>query len=468
MNETDVLIIGGGISGLSTAWWLAQQGISAEVWESDEHAGGKIRTTSDQGYLTERAAGMLVNYRPEVDQLIQQNGLNRYKRCRGENLNRYIIHKGTLTNVPMELSALMLSPLWSWQAKLRMMAEIFIQRGGDEGETVSSFISRRLGREILETAIEPFITGTLASDPDKAEARAVLPRLTTLEQRYGSLTMGMLVNAVLKRRRANKSDTFSFQSGMSQLTDTMARTDGIELHCGRRVSDIRQENGYWQVTAESTFGKHTIQARELVLATPAYVAGRLLNDTDEKLAGLLSEIEYSPVGVLHMGFAERQITQPLDGTGFLVKRGDNLPFNGNLWMSKLFPDRAPQGHALLSTYLGGALHPGQLQQSDEKVVSSVLEKLAPLMGINGDPDYVRMERHEKGLPLYHGQYLQRIETIDKQLRMLPGLHLNANYIGGVAVRERVLQGQRTAQKIVRALGNRVEIMQLHQPFATAQ
>ena len=468
MHETDVLIIGGGISGLSTAWWLTRHGINAEVWESDDRAGGKIRTTADQGYLTERAAGLLVNYRPEVDQLMQQTGLERDKLTRDETLKRYIVHQGRLTHVPMEMPALMASSLWSWKAKLRLMTEIFVQRGGNESETVASFISRRLGREILETAIDPFITGILASDPDKAEARAVLPRLTTLEQRYGSLTMGMLVNAVLKRRRANKADTFSFQSGMSQLTNTLARAKGVELHCGMRVSEIRKDTECWQVTAKTAFGHRTISTRELVISTPAFVASRLLRDTDEELAGLLSEIEYSPVGVLHLGLQEKKISQPLDGTGFLVSRRNNLPFNGNLWMSKLFPGRAPQGQALLSIYLGGAQRPEQLQQSDERTLSSVMEKLAPLMGIHCDPNYVRIDRHEQGLPLYHGQYQQRIETIDERLRLLPGLHLNANYIGGVAVRERIFQGRRTAQTIIRALTKQAQETPMQQPVAIAQ
>ena len=174
-----------------------------EVWEADGRPGGKIRSTRENGYLTERAAGLLVNYHSEVDQLITDTGLASHKTLRDDNLNRYVVHKGQLASVPMKLPGMMNSSLWSWQAKLRLMTEILIPRGGKDNETVSEFITRRLGREMLETAIDPFVAGTLASDPDKAEARSVLPRLTTLERRYGSLTMGMLINRVLKRRRAN-------------------------------------------------------------------------------------------------------------------------------------------------------------------------------------------------------------------------------------------------------------------------
>ncbi|MCU7815023.1 MAG: protoporphyrinogen oxidase [Candidatus Thiodiazotropha sp. (ex Rostrolucina anterorostrata)] len=217
MSETSVLIVGGGISGLSTAWWLAQQGVSVEVWEADERAGGKIRTTREAGYTTERAAGLLVNFRNEIDQLIQQAGLTHHKRVRDQSLNRYLVHRGELTQVPMLMPALLASPLWSLSAKLRLMTEILIPRGHQDDETVSTFIERRLGKEILDTAMDPFVSGTLASDPDLAEARSVLPRLKLLEQRYGSLTMGMLVNRLLKRRRANKADTVTTHPPPNQI-----------------------------------------------------------------------------------------------------------------------------------------------------------------------------------------------------------------------------------------------------------
>ena len=182
MKDTSVLIIGGGISGLSTAWWLVQQGIAVELWEADDQPGGKIHSTREQGYLSERAAGLLVNFRPEIDRMIHAAGLDSSRCSRNDDLKRYVLHRGRLAQVPMKFSGMALSPLWSWQAKLRMASEILIPRGGHEQESVSDFITRRLGREILETAIDPFISGTLASDPARASARAILPRLTELEQ----------------------------------------------------------------------------------------------------------------------------------------------------------------------------------------------------------------------------------------------------------------------------------------------
>ncbi len=449
--KPQVLIVGGGISGLSTAWWLAQQGVAVEIWESAPRAGGKIRSHREDGYLTEDAAALLVNFRPQVDQMITDLALNRHKHLRDENLKRYIVHHDRLTHVPMLLPALLTSSLWSLPAKLRLMVEPFIPRGAHTGESVSEFIRRRLGREILDTAMDAFVSGTLASDPDLAEAQSVLPRLTALEQRYGSLSMGMFINRVVKRRRANTADTFSFTKGMEQLLQALANSPGIHIRTGTTATRIQQEEDSWQVQGETHGSPTEVRIPQLVLSTPADTSSQLLYPMDAELGELLAGIEYAPVGVMHLGIASSAIQHRLDGTGFLVARHNRLAINGNLWMSTLFPHRAPPGKALLSSYLGGVRHPEQLQKSDEQLADEVLDSLRPLMKITGQPDYIRVRRHLQGLPLYHGQYRARLARIASRVQAMPGLELNANYIGGVSVRERIYQGQRTAQDIAARL-----------------
>ncbi|WP_260292651.1 protoporphyrinogen oxidase [Sedimenticola hydrogenitrophicus] len=457
MANPQVLIIGAGISGLSTAWWLARQGIAVEVWEADGRPGGKIRSTHEAGYLTERAAGLLVNFRPEIDRLVDQCGLAGSKRTRPEDLNRYVVHRGRLTAVPMQIAGLIHSPLWSWQAKLRLLAEGFIPRGEQPDESASRFITRRLGREVLETAFDPFIAGTLASDPALAEARSVLPRLTALEQRYGSITLGVLINSLLKRkkRRTNSADTFSFQGGMSELTDRLSRAPGVSIRYHTRVTGIEPAGRGWRVTARSGMGSgratHTRQVSQLVITIPADSASMLLSDLDRPLSGLLSQIHYAPVSIVHLGMDERQVGHPLDGTGFLVPGKEKLGFNGNLWMSRLFPGRAPEGKTLLTSYLGGARQADSIGWSDERIVSLLLGQLSPLIDLQGEADYIRVDRHPRGLPLYHGQHQARVEAIRARLSNHPGLHLTANYLDGVSVRDRIFQGSRTARAILESL-----------------
>jgi len=456
MSESEVLIIGGGISGLATAWWLAQQNIAVEVWEADTQPGGKIRSTREQGYLTERAAGLLVNFRPQIDQLINNSGLAEQKRGRGNDLNRYVVHRGRLAQVPMQLPGMALSPLWSWQAKLRLLGELLIPRGGSDDESVSRFIERRLGRELLETAIDPFIAGTLASDPDLANARAVLPRLTALAQRYGSITLGMLINRVLKRRRANQAETFSFQNGMAALIQALTSSPNVHLRCGISAHAIERNGTSWEVSGDSDEGSHCTRARQLVISTPADSASTLLQPHDSELAAHLSRIDYAPLAVLHLGFSRSQIRHPLDGSGFLVPRREGLKFNGNLWMSNLFPDRAPAGHALLTCYLGGARAPARTGLPTQQLIDETLAQLAPLLDLHGDPDYVRIDRHRRALPLYHGDYLATADSIRRRIGQLSGLHLTANYLDGVSVRERLFQGMNTARRIRQQLAQRTE------------
>ncbi|MCP4285111.1 MAG: protoporphyrinogen oxidase [Gammaproteobacteria bacterium] len=451
MNEAEVLIVGGGISGLSTAWWLAQQGVEVEVWEASERAGGKIHTTREQGYLSERAAGLLVNFRPEVEQMIMRAGLSQQRRMREQDIRRYVLNRGKLIDVPMNISGMARSPLWSRQAKLRMLCEILIPKRGDDQESVSAFINRRLGKEILETAIEPFVAGTLASDPDLANARALLPRLTQLEQRYGSITTGVLINRVLKRRRVNNADTFSFQGGMSDLVDALAATPGLKLRCGMQVEGIEREHENWRISATNAFGKQQLTVPALVISTPAQAAASLLRSVDNKLADQLDGIRYAPLGVVHLGMKRSDIKHPLDGSGFLVSRREKLSFSGNLWMSSLFSGRAPEGHELLTSYLGGVRDPDRLQQSDQQMMDSLLANLATLLGFRGEPQYLRVERHPQALPLYHGSYPQQLTYIRQCIEKLPGLHLCANYLDGVSVRERIYAGKETARVIRRSL-----------------
>ncbi|WP_456380899.1 protoporphyrinogen oxidase [Thiolapillus sp.] len=449
--KTQVLIVGGGISGLATAWWLVQKGIAVEVWEAAQRPGGKIRSRREAGYLTEDAAALLVNFRPQVDQLVSALDLDQDKQRRDHSLNRYIVHNNQLTQVPMLLPALLASPLWSLPAKLRLLAEPFIPKGSHTGETVSAFIRRRLGQEILDTAMDAFVSGTLASDPDLAEAQSVLPRLAALEQQYGSLTMGMFINKVIKRHRTNNAETFSFSGGMGQLVQALADSPGVTIRTGTSATAIQRQDDGWRVEGTTSDGAIHTQAPQLVLSTPADIASRLLQATDTTLAKLLADIEYAPVGVLHLGIKNRNIQHQLDGTGFLVAKHNQLAINGSLWMSTLFPHRAPPGKTLLTCYIGGVHHPGQLQQSNQELTDQVLGDLRPLMKIQGDPDYIKVERHYHGLPLYHGQYRARLAQISSRLETMPGLQLNANYIHGVSVRERIYQGQRTAQAIASSL-----------------
>jgi oxygen-dependent protoporphyrinogen oxidase len=447
MSELDVLVIGGGISGLAVARLLAQRGLRIEVWEKEASPGGKIATDRRSGYLTERAAAMILNFRPEVSEFMRDFDLADSRIMRDGVTNRYLVDQGRLLPVPLKIGAMIFSPLWSTKGKLRLLAEPFVPRGNCENETVSEFVNRRLGREVLEKAMGPFIAGPLASDPDLANAGSTLPRLTALEKRYGSLTLGMFVHKVLRRRTATETEAFSFLGGMSTLIESLARSDGVNFHGQHSVTELVPHGNAWTVHATSPQGEHSIRAKQVVLCAPANVAATLFEPLDNELAGLLSGIEYAPISVVHTGFPEQALSRPLNGAGFLVPRGEGGVVTGCSWMSSMYPGRAPKGNVLLSSYLGGACAPSAAALDEKQSVAATMRTLRSLLQIKGDPDMVRVDRHQQGLPLYYGAYPARMKAIEERLRFSPGLHLEANYRGGISIRDRILCAYQTVARI---------------------
>lgn len=448
MSDIDVLVVGGGISGLATATSLVHRGVSVEVWESSTRPGGKIGTHTDRhGYVTERAANMVMNFRPEVNRFIEQSNLVAKKSMLAPIAQRYMMHEDKLVALPMKLTGMIRSPIWSPAGKLRLLAEPFVRKGGHENETVSEFIRRRVGREVLEKAMEPYISAVLASNPDLANAYSVLPRMTGLEQRYGSLTLGILAHKFLGRRIATPQQAFSFTGGMFTLVESLVNNPAIRFRPSHRAVGLSKRGPRWRVTGNASGNEVSVTARQVVLSAPANTAARLIRPLEEDLARLLRGIQYTPVAVVHTGFDRRAIKHRLDGSGFLIPRRAGIGATGCLWISSLFPTCAPQGRVLLTNYLGGARLPEAAEWDDERSVAAILNVISPLLNIRGEPEMVRIDRHHSALPLYHGDYYGRMKMVSDRLQQHPGLHLEANYRGGVSVRDRIACAHAAAQRI---------------------
>lgn len=450
MTDIEVLVIGGGLSGLTVAHALQRHGVRVEVWEQSARPGGKIGSRREDGYLTERGASLCLNFRPEVNSFLAGAGLEGSKMPTAPSANRYLLHDGELVNLPMRTGRMLRSPLWSSRGKLRLALEPFIPSRPSPEESVSQFITRRLGGEMLTRAFEPFVAGPLASDPDRANAWQTLPRLTALERKYGSLTAGVFVHRVLRRRTATATESFSFEGGMMGLTDSLAQDLGSRLRLRHRAAALEPMRHGWRVhgLAESGGVERTITARQVVLSLPAGPAAALLAPHAGGLASLLQDIEYAPLSVVHLGFDRAAVGHALDGTGFLAPRESGVALNGCQWMSSLFAGRAPEGKVLLSCYLGGARRPAASDWSDARSVDATLAALSGLLGLRGEPEMARIDRHAAGLPLYHGAYHARVEAIRAQLRVRPGLHLAANYLGGVSVRDRIVAAEGVAEAVL--------------------
>lgn len=453
MSNPDVIVVGGGVSGLSAAWWLAQAGIAAEVWDQEARPGGKIATREADGYVTERAASVMLNFRPEVSRMLAATGLATAKvMCPGTPENqRYLVQCGRLVPFPLRLGTLMLSPLWSLRGKLRLLAEPLVPRGGHADETVSAFVCRRLGREMLDKAMEPFIAGPLASDPEQASAQAVLPRMVALERRYGSLAAGVLAHKLLRWRTAPVREMFSFRKGMGSLVDTLATAPGVRFRARCTATQLEPRESGWRVAGCTPEGERVVQARHLVLSLPAAAAATLVHPLDPELARLLRGIEYASVTAVHLAFDRSAVRHPLDGMGFLMPRMESAQLTGCQWISTLFPSRAPRGKVLLTCYLGGARAPQTRDWDGARCIDAAMASLGPLLGVDTAPERAWIDRHERGLPLYHGTYPGRLRAMAERLENRPGLHVAANYRGGVSIRDRIVHGYALAQRIGSAL-----------------
>lgn len=452
MNETDVLVIGGGISGLSVARLLANKGIRVELWERENRTGGKIKTQAHEGYRLEQSASIVMNFRADVNRFLAECGLDKYKIALAPITKRHLIIDDKLCPVPLKLMSVMTSPLWSWQGKLRIALEPFIKKGGHEKESAADFIRRRLGSEFLEKALEPYIAGPLASDAEQANALSVLPRLTALEQRYGSLTLGIMAHKILGRRTAVPTESFTFENGMSTLTDKLAINNNVGSHITIRnqceaIALIQTKQG-WEIHGRTDAAEYELHARQIIISTPADTAAILTHDIDTELGSLLNKIEYAPVSVVHTGFDRDAISHPLEGNGFLTPANGKLVVNGCLWMSNLFSDRAPDGKVLMSNYLGGARNPDAASWDKERCIDNIMQGLKPLLGIRHEPEMVTIHRHKQGLPMYNGAYKTHLNAIAKRLDDLPGLHLCANYMGGISIRDRIACAYQLADRMV--------------------
>lgn len=446
-RHSDVLIIGGGISGLSSAWWLSQRGINSIVLEQATRVGGLIDSTGQDGYLTDHAASMILNFDSTVTHFINQSGLQEQRINRSSVAKRYVLKNSELREVPANIREILSSDLFSLKTRIQMMTEVFRGDRQCQWESVADFIRRRLGQEILDLAIDPYVSAVLACDPEKACPRSTLPRLTALEKRFGSFTAGVLMKKLLPGKRGLPQEAFSFSGGMKTLTETLADNPLAEVQTRQQVVALEPLKSGWRVISRNDDSESQFHVRHVVFSTPADIASKLINPTDKALSSLLDQIDYAPIAQIHLGFDRSAFKKPLDGNGFLVPSHEKIPIRGSLWMSNLIDNRAPPGKVLTSNFIGGACQANALKSSDDVLVDQALSALKKLCGLKASPEMVRINRHHPGLPLYHGNYHELSGCIARLAGHHQGLHFVANYLQGISIRDRIIQAKMVADQI---------------------
>jgi len=446
--DVDVLVIGAGLSGLATALGAKQRGASIEVLEAALRPGGSIGTIHRDGALYETGPNSALDTTPLIAALLDATG------SRGERVEpsvaaatRYIVRDGKLVPLPISPRAMLGTRVFSLRAKLRLAAEPFVARAspGSE-ESVAAFVRRRLGTEFLDYAVDPFVAGVYAGDPERLSLPAAFPRLHALEQRYGSLIRGQIQGARERKR------SFSFRNGMQTLTDALARTIG-RVETSVRVERVERDgDGTWIVVGMRGGEAIARRARAVVVAVAAREASALLRALAPAAAQSLAAIEYAAVASVATLYRRDDVADPLAGFGFLVPRKEKREILGSLFSSSMFEHRAPPGTVLLTTFVGGMRNPDLPRRPDDEIAAIVGRELRELAGARADPLWSAITRWPHAIPQYDLGHLERLRRVDDAERSHPGLFFCANYRGGISVGDCIKSADAIASAVAASLG----------------
>ena len=453
-DDCDVLVVGAGISGLTAAFRLARNGFRVEVIEAEGRTGGVIGSDRSDGVLYERGPTSFRETDPVIPALLADLGIaDKRVEVNAAAVKRYIVRNGALIALPASPAAFLATPLFSVRAKLNLLREPFVAPAGTRiEESVSGFVTRRLGRELLDYAVEPFVAGIYAGNPDELSLAAAFPRLAALEHRYGSLLRGQILGAS-ERGERHVSRSFSFGGGMGTLTDALARAVGVRTQA-RAMEIAPTGDGAIVVGIESARGRSQSRARAVVLAVPADRAAALVQALAPDAARALDEIPYAPVASVAGTYARAHVAHALDGFGFLVPRAEKRRILGTLFSSSMFDGRAPENAVLLTTYVGGRRDPRLAQCSEDELQAMVADELAVCLGASQRPRSSVVTRWPRAIPQYTLGHRERIERAERVQSVLPGLYLCASYRGGVSVGDCIRSAHETADAVTAHLGNR--------------
>jgi oxygen-dependent protoporphyrinogen oxidase len=451
LPPVDIVVVGGGIAGLAAAYELSRRGASFVVLERASRAGGVIFSEEIDGFTIDGGPDSLLIQKPEAIALCQEIGLRDRLVSTKPPRIAYIQRGGRLhalpaasvLGIPTRVGPFLRTSLFSWAGKIRMGGELFVApRRDDADESIGAFMTRRFGQEATTYLAEPLLAGIHAGDVDRLSVRALFPRFVDAERKHGSLLRAFRTPLRTPHSALRNVDGAfkSLPGGLSEMVRALVQALG--------ETNVRTNTGVDAISGHGPFVVRTsageaIDARAVVLATPAYATGALTRDRDEELARLAGEIPYASAATVALAFKRRHIRHALTGSGFVVPRVENTGILAASWLSSKWPNRAPEDRALLRTFVGGARDPKALERSDEELVALSLAALRPLIGIDRDPLLSRVYRWERGNAQHEVGHLERMAAIDRALARHPGLFVTGSGFRGVGIPDCVADGRKT-------------------------
>ncbi|MCF6171480.1 MAG: protoporphyrinogen oxidase [Bacteroidales bacterium] len=453
MLNTDVLIIGAGLTGLSCAHYLAQKNRDFLVVDKKAEAGGVIGTAHENDFTYETGPNTGVISHPEVADLFDDlKDLMTLELADEKAEKRYVLKNGKWVALPAGLVGGITTPLFTWKDKFRLLGEPFRARGTNPDESLADLVKRRMGESFLNYAVDPFILGIYAGDPAQLVPKYALPKLYNLEQEYGSFIGG----AIKKKRKEKDPETkkasgkiFSVKGGLSNFVRALQKSAG-PVKCLPGVQNIRIEknqNGYLLKGINAEGSPLEIQAGKVVSTVGAYALRDLFPFITKENLAQIEKLHYTRVVEVAIGFKNWK-GRPLDAFGALIPHREKRDILGIMFMSSLFQDRAPKNGALMTVFVGGVRRQELCELDDEAIKKLVERELKDLLELEAfDPDLLKIMRHAKAIPQYRADSQARYASIELLEKSFPGLILAGNIRDGIGMADRIKQGKMIANQI---------------------
>jgi oxygen-dependent protoporphyrinogen oxidase len=465
-----VVVIGCGISGLAAAHRLTElnPALDLTVIEASARLGGTLHTDERDGFLLERGPDSFISEKPEAVALAKRLGIeSRLIETNQEHRRSFIVRNGRLRPVPEGFQLLAPSRIWpfitsdifSLPGKARIAADLFLPRrkaNGVADESLASFVRRRLGREALERMAQPMVGGIYTADPETLSLRATLPRFLDLERDHRSLVLAMLRKARSQKKEESSGTSgaryglfLSFDRGMELLVEALAQAlTQVAIRLNTKVQSVSRSSASWTIHLSSG---ETLEADALCLALPAYVSAQLLSNIHPPLAAQLSQIKYASTATINLAYHRDAIKHPLDGFGFVVPFVEKRSVIACTFSSVKFPGRAPDNHVLLRAFAGGALQPEIFALDETEMLTRVENDLRELLGITAKPLFAEVSKWQSAMPQYEVGHLDRIASIENNVRELPNLALAGNAYRGTGIPDCIRSGETAAEYLLNSL-----------------
>ena len=452
-----VAIIGGGIAGLSAAFYLekarrAGADLQWVLFEKSDRLGGVIQTERRDGFVIEGGPDSFLSVKPDATQLCQELGIgDQLIPSNDASRKTYILVKGHLVPIPQGLEFMVptriwpmaTTPLFSFSTKLRMAAELFSAARKDSGdESVGDFVRRHFGREMVDRVAEPLLAGVYGGNAERLSVRAVLPRFAEMERQHGSLVRATLRAKALGRPGARPQPLFtSLKDGMQQMADALvAALPPTSIRTRQQNLQLRPVSDDWQI--ESAGNTERFQA--VLLAVPAPAAAGLLRQFHPALIEGLGAIEYTSSAAVALAYAQADLPA---GHGFLVPRSEGRKIMACTFVHKKFSYRAPGDMNLLRCFFSSSRMPDLLTHSDEALQQFARQELKEILGVTGEPKFARTYRWDRAMAQYETGHLDRVAKMEKIIATMPGFHIIGNSFHGIGVPDCIKSARLAVEQI---------------------